>query len=81
MAGHARIISLRIFSLVTTPCWGGNGWNFVKFWGTIIDGLVQERRNSIANALELRLSCSNPSICEAESVRFADSDFIPSNLW
>ena len=27
-----------------------------------IDGLVQERRNSIANTLELRLSCSNPSI-------------------
>ena len=27
-----------------------------------IDGLVQKKRNSIANALELRLSCSNPSI-------------------
>ena len=27
-----------------------------------IVGLVQERRNSIANALELRLSCTNPSI-------------------
>ena len=27
-----------------------------------IDGLVQERRNSIAYALELRLSCTNPSI-------------------
>ena len=27
-----------------------------------VDGLVQERRNSIANALQLRLSCSNPSI-------------------
>ena len=27
-----------------------------------IDGLVQERRNSIANALELRLSCTNPSM-------------------
>ena len=25
-----------------------------------IDGLVKERRNSIANALELRLSCTNP---------------------
>ena len=25
-----------------------------------MDGLVQERRNSIANALELRLSCTNP---------------------
>ena len=28
----------------------------------IIDGLVQERRNSIANTLELHLSCTNPSI-------------------
>ena len=27
-----------------------------------INGLVQERRNSIANTLELRLSCTNPSI-------------------
>ena len=30
--------------------------------GYRIDGLVQERRNSIANALELRLSCTNLSI-------------------
>ena len=28
-----------------------------------IDELVQEWRNSIANALELRLSCTNPSKC------------------
>ena len=27
------------------------------------DGLVQERCNSIANTLELRLSCTNPLIC------------------
>ena len=26
-----------------------------------LDGLVQERRNSIANVLELRFSCTNPS--------------------
>ena len=31
-----------------------------------IDGLVQERRNSIANALELRLSCTNPSTFSAK---------------
>ena len=38
---------------------------FVVTLGTVhhFDGLVQERRNSIANALELRLSCTNPSIC------------------
>ena len=32
-----------------------------------IDGLVQERRNSSALAMELRLSCNNPSICAAGS--------------
>ena len=31
-----------------------------------IDALVQERRNCIANALELRFSCTNPSICAVE---------------
>ena len=29
---------------------------------TDVNGLVQERRNSIANSQELRLSCTNPSI-------------------
>ena len=28
-----------------------------------IHGLVQERRNSSVSALELRLSCTNPSVC------------------
>ena len=32
-----------------------------------IDGLVQERRNSIANALELRPSCTNPLIYAEEN--------------
>ena len=31
--------------------------------GLWFDGLVQERRKSIANALELRLPSINPSIC------------------
>ena len=35
-----------------------------------IDGLVQERRNSSALAMELRLSCSNPSICQQSSLCF-----------
>ena len=34
-------------------------WSWVPDY---INGLVQERRNSIADALELRLSCTNPSI-------------------
>ena len=28
-----------------------------------IDGLMQERRNTIALAMELRLSCTNPILC------------------
>ena len=36
-----------------------------------VDGLVQERRNSISNALELRLSCTNPSKCK----HFLHADF------
>ena len=34
------------------------------------DGLVQERRNSIANALGLRLSCANPSIYDLFNSRW-----------
>ena len=30
--------------------------------GGHVDGFMQERRNSIANALELRLSCTNSSM-------------------
>ena len=41
--------------------------NSVQLWsvtntGLYFDGLMQERCNSIVNALELRLSCTNPSI-------------------
>ena len=41
------------------------------------DGLVQERRNSIVNALELRVSCTNPSIywsCGIETHRLSAVD-------
>ena len=34
--------------------------NFCEFWNTV-DGLVQERHNSFVNALELCISCTNPS--------------------
>ena len=34
---------------------------FLYEWSHV-DGLVQERRYSIANALELCLSCTNPSV-------------------
>ena len=35
-----------------------------------VDGLVQVIRNFIANALELRLSCTNPSICSLQNGGF-----------
>ena len=34
---------------------------YLSYISSQIDGLGQERRNSIANALELRLPCTNPS--------------------
>ena len=34
----------------------------VSKWHYDMNGLVQERRNSSALAMELRLSCTNPSI-------------------
>ena len=34
-----------------------------------MDVLVQDKRNSIANALELRLYCANPSILVVSSKR------------
>ena len=37
---------------------GNQWWSFQLQWH--IDGLVQEIRNSIANTLELHLSCTNP---------------------
>ena len=42
----------------------------IKFPGIwkYINGLFQEKRNSIADALELRLSCTSPSICFLISV-------------
>ena len=37
-------------------------WHHSGIFQDDIDGLMQERRHSIANALELRLSCTNSSI-------------------
>ena len=41
----------------------GIWWTYIRDLTVHFNGLVQEKRNSIANALELRLSCTNPSIC------------------
>ena len=39
--------------------WTGQG-EFVSHWHSYVDGLMQERRNSSALAMELRLSCIDP---------------------
>ena len=59
-----------------------------NFWSTscllspYIDGLMQERRNSIANALELRLSCTKPSICIGLYSKFFRLSYQPGTpLW
>ena len=44
---------------------------FIKSMSPRIYGLVQEIRNSIANALELRLSCTNQSIYRERTATFA----------
>ena len=46
------------------------GWNWNKTFRYHIDVLVQERRNSSAIAMELRLSCTNPSIYGTERSPF-----------
>ena len=43
------------------------------------DGFVQERRNSIALAMELRLSCTNPSI--SSSLNLCDSEILPNTQY
>ena len=45
---------------------------YMFIWSLCIDGLMQERRNSIANTLELRLSCTNPSICTIHPNNYAE---------
>ena len=62
-------------------------WNFIL--SIYINGLVQERCNSIAHALELRLSCINPLIshhqenaskdviCNMVAIRPGLSELIP----
>ena len=42
------------------------------------DGLVQERRNSSALAMELRLSCTSPSICNIRPISNHLVIFIPN---
>ena len=45
-----------------------HGWVIISHSKQHIDGLMQERRNSSVLTLELRLSCTNPSICDCSSM-------------
>ena len=49
-------------------------WSCIPFRWVHINGLVQERRNFIVRALELRLSCTNPSICCVNMAWLFDTD-------
>ena len=46
-----------------------------------INGLMQERRNSIANALELRLSRTNPSICHKSKIISYKTASFSTMMW
>ena len=55
-----------------------NVWNAMYVTRNMhTDGLVHERRNSIANALELRLSCTNSSIWFSLCCGLVPAHFIP----
>ena len=49
-------------------------------WSLHIYVLMQERPNSIANALELDLSCTNPSIYDVPFV-YIESDQYPTSVF
>ena len=82
------LVMFEIFKLETVVC------NYLKYDTLVgysemnminqhIDGLVQERCNSIANALELSLSCTNP--CRYEEFRhghfvFSVLEWLPRHL-
>ena len=46
-----------------------------------IDGIVQERRNTSALAMELHLSCTNPSICNMPKVKMVTGIFSSSSIF
>ena len=75
----ATIIAAVIIVIIGSFWYEGRGWpswkqdiyNYHDDVGcsSHINGLVQERRNAIANALDLRLSCTNPLIAELSQCR------------
>ena len=55
-------------------------YGYIYIYNVHIDRLVQERRDTIANALELRLSCTNPSIWTPRNVLTPDGVIHGSTL-
>ena len=53
---NPRVVSLTLGQLYGCP-------NTCEITPIYFDGLMQKKRNSIANALELRLVCIKPSTC------------------
>ena len=79
--------------IIQTQFWFlmSNLWE-IGFVQVKIDGLVQERRNSSALPMELRLSCTNPSKCTLDhqknclilqglEVYIRDTPSIPEHLY
>ena len=54
--------SLRVLIWTVNLSTCSNMWSLLVVVNQHIEGSIQERRNSITNASELRLSCTNPSI-------------------
>ena len=77
MSRGTVLLNLHVWILVIYCCIPQmalpRGW---RSQPTQIDGLMQERRNSIANALELRLSCPNPSRCEVTFLEWSGTNSI-----
>ena len=70
-----RYFSMSVQYMACHP--GGHLWDYYSNTPSLsqvtahhFDGLMQERRNSIANALELRLSCANTSIWSLDAHRW-----------
>ena len=78
MACHLFAISPSLEPLM--PCGKLNFWSArLKASVPYIDGFVQETCNSIANALELHLSCTSPLICSIQNST-AQANFLPTQL-
>ena len=65
--------------LVMAWCLPGN-YDDLNLWSHI-DGSGQERRNSIASALELHLSCTNPLVCPLPGSMVQQTQSADSKSW